>query len=71
MEKIYFILNTIDEFNTSVSGYFPTYEKAYEALKECYNWWQEKGTGEIWEAELGLHGKRTKVYDSYDSGPAK
>ena len=34
MEKIYYIENTIDEFNTSVSGYFPTYDEAFEALKE-------------------------------------
>ena len=71
MEKIYYIENTIDEFNTSVSGYFPTYDEAFEALKECYNWWQEKGTGRIYEAVMGLHGKRTCVYDSWEQGPAK
>lgn len=71
MEKIYYIVNTISEITTRVSGYFPTYEEAFEALKKCSNWWQQKGTGEIWESEFGLHGKRTKLYDSYDSGPAK
>ena len=47
------------------------YDEAYEALKECSDWWMEKGTGQIWEVSFGLHAQRKKVYDSYTQGPAK
>ena len=69
--KIYLIENTVDERAVRVSGYFKTYDEAYEALKECADWWREKGTGQIWEVSFGLHTKRVKVYDSYSQGPAK
>ena len=69
--KIYLIENTVDERAVRVSGYFKTFDQAYEALKECADWWREKGTGQIWEVSFGLHTKRVKVYDSYSQGPAK
>lgn len=71
MDKIYLIENTVDERSTKVSGYFKTYDEAYEVLKECADWWREKGTGKIWEVSFGLHAQRKKVYDSYTQGPAK
>ena len=71
MDKIYLIENTVDERQVKVSGYFKTYDQAYEALKECSDWWREKGTGQIWEVSFGLHALRKKVYDSYTQGPAK
>lgn len=71
MEKIYYIINTIDERATKINGFFPTFNQAYDALKHCANWWEEKGTGEIWEAEFGLNARRTCVYDSRKDGTAK
>ena len=68
---IYYIENEIDEFNSDISGYFKTYQEAYEALKKCANWFHQNGTGQIWKVRFGLHGKKECVYDSYDSGPAK
>jgi hypothetical protein len=71
MSEIYIIENTVDERAARVSGYFKTYEDAYEALKECSDWFNVKGTGQIWKVSFGLHAKREKVYDSYTQGPAK
>ncbi len=71
MDKIYFIENTVDEMRSKVSGYFKSYEDAYEGLKECADWWREKGTGKIYEVTFGLHQQRKLVYDSYKQGPAK
>ena len=71
MEKIYLIENTVDEYRTKVSGYFKTYDEAYEALKECSDWWMPKGSGQIYEVSFGLHAKRKKVYDSYTQGLAE
>lgn len=70
-DEIYLIENTVDEYRTRVSGYFKTYDDAYEALKECSDWFRDKGTGQIWKVSFGLHAKREKVYDSYTQGPAK
>lgn len=71
MDKIYLIENSVDEYSSKVSGYFKTYDQAYEALKECADWWRGKGTGQIWEVSFGLHAQRKKVYDSCTQGPAK
>ena len=71
MEKIYLIENTIDDCRSKVSGYFKSYEDAYENLKECADWWMGKGTGLIYEVSFGLHQQRKVVYDSYKQGPAK
>ena len=69
--EIYLIENTVDERAVRVSGYFKTYNDAYEALKECSDWFNVKGTGQIWKVSFGLHAKREQVYDSYTQGPAK
>lgn len=64
MEKgIYFIENTIDEYHTDISGYFPTEQEAMEALKKCCNWYSQEGTGTIYHQEFGLGGKLTKIYE--------
>lgn len=69
--EIYLIENTVDERRVRASGYFKTYDEAYEALKECSDWFMGNGTGQIWKVSFGLHAKREKVYDSYTQGPAK
>jgi hypothetical protein len=64
MEKgVYFIENTIDERSTAISGYFSTEEEAREALKECCNWFGQKGSGTIYYQEFGLGGKQIKIYE--------
>jgi hypothetical protein len=60
---IYFIENTIDEWHTSISGYFATQGDAMEALENCCNWYSHKGSGTIYYQEFGLGGKTTKVYE--------
>ena len=71
MDKIYLIQNSIDERRVRVSGYFKTYDDAYEALKECSDWWMPNGSGQIYEVSLGLNGERKIVYDSYTQGLVK
>jgi len=60
---IYFIENTIDEWHSAISGYFPTEDAAKEGLKDCCNWYSHKGTGTIYYQEFGLGGKKIKVYE--------
>ena len=61
---VYYIENTVDEWHTSISGYFETEEEAREALKQCADWYRPKGTGTIYFKEFGLGGKRKVVYSS-------
>ena len=50
--KIYYILNTINEWDTTINGYFSSLDKAKEALKKCCDWYRSDGTGRIYEIEL-------------------
>ena len=71
MDKIYLIENSVNGCKNRVSGYFKTYDDAYEALKKCSDWWMPNGSGQIYEVSLGLDGERKMVYDSYTQGLAK
>ena len=71
MDKIYLIENTVNERSIKVSGYFKTYDEAYEALKECSDWWMPNGSGRIYEVSFGLHSTWKMVYDSYTQGLAE
>lgn len=61
---IFFIENTIDEYRSSVSGYFVSLNDAQAALKECADWWRPKGTGKIYFKEFGLNTNKVLVYES-------
>ena len=50
--KIYYILNTTNEYCTHITGYFSSLDKAKEALKQCCDWYRSYGTGRIYEIEL-------------------
>ena len=71
MDKIYLIENSVNGCRNRVSGYFKTYDDAYEALKKCSDWWMPNGSGQIYEVSFGLNGERKMVYDSYTQGLAK
>lgn len=62
MNGIYYIENTVDERATRISRYFQTEEEVREAIKECSDWFREKGTGIIWFKEFGLNKTRKKIY---------
>ena len=62
LNGVYFIENTINEFATTVKGYFSTLDDAKEALKECSNWFRPKGTGRIYFQEFGLNKPTKLVY---------
>lgn len=59
---IYYIENTIDERRTKIMGYFPTIEEAVDAMSECSDWFNERGTGEIYETDFGLGVKKKLVW---------
>lgn len=64
MEKgIYYIKNTVDEWNSRISGFFPTLDEAKEALKKCNDWYRSAGTGKIYFCEFGLGSKEKLVYE--------
>ena len=62
MKGIYYIENTVNEWNTAIVGYFETLEEAKEALKECNDWYRPNGTGTIRFKEFGLNGDCKEVY---------
>ena len=64
MNEIFFIENTIDEWNTSIKGYFPTFEEAKEKLAECCDWYCAKGTGKIYKVKFGLNARPELVYSN-------
>ena len=66
MKGIYYIENSVDERRTKISGYFKTEEEAREAIKECSDWFMNKGTGTIWYQEFGLHKPIKKIYANPD-----
>lgn len=58
--EIYYIVNTINERDTQVSGYFTSLEDAKETLKECNDWYRDHGTGRIYKIHTGL-GRRPEL----------
>ena len=66
MEGIYFIENTIDERRSRISCYCKTEKEAREAIKECSDWFRQKGTGIIWYQEFGLGKTPKKIYANPD-----
>ena len=61
MKGIYFIVNTIDEIHTRISGYFMTEDEAREGIKNCADWFRPNGTGTIYFQEFGINGKRIEI----------
>ncbi len=66
MNGIYYIENSVDERRTKISGYFKTEEEAREAIKECSDWFMNKGTGIILFKEFGLNKPSKKIYANPD-----
>lgn len=52
MKKLYYIKNTINEYGSSIRGYYSSLKKAKEALKDCQDWYRSKGTGSIYAVDL-------------------
>lgn len=64
MDRIFYIKNTIDEWHTSISGYFKTLDDAKEGLKDCADWFRPKGTGKIYSIGFGLDKNPKLEYES-------
>ena len=61
-EVIFYIENIVDERRSTISGYFKTFNEALEGIKECSDWFREKGTGEIFMKGFGLNSHKQQVY---------
>lgn len=48
----YEITNTIDEYHSTCTGKYDTYEEALEDLKNKEDWYRSKGTGNISECRI-------------------
>lgn len=64
MNKIYCIKNTTDEWGTlTIVGFYSTFTKALEDLKECCDWYKPKGTGHIYEVTLNTKARYDLIYE--------
>jgi len=61
MKGIYFIKNSVNEYHSSISGYFETKEDAIKALEHCADWFRPNGTGTIYFQEFGIKGKCEEI----------
>ena len=62
MNGVYYIKNTVSEYNSAISCYFKTLDEAKEALKKCSDWYRPKGTGRIFWVEFGLNKRPKLIY---------
>jgi len=60
---IYYIRNTVNEYQSSISGYFPSLPEALKALDKCYDWYRSESSGKIFKIEMGLNKKPVLVYE--------
>lgn len=58
----FYISNTVNERDSRTSGTFQTFDEAKEALKDCADWYCDKGTGRIYFQPFGLNCGSYKVY---------
>lgn len=61
-DGVFYIENTIDYDRSLIRGYFKTIEDAIVALRDCQDWYSDKGTGTIYYRTFGLHGETKNVY---------
>lgn len=59
---VWYIENTIDEFRSMPTSYWPTLEEAVGGLMESSDWFCAKGTGTICHKEFGIGGCGVSVY---------
>ena len=64
---IWYIENSIDEYRSKSSSYYPTLMECVEGLQESCDWWCLKGTGTIWFAEFGFGGEIFEIYSGESS----
>lgn len=60
---MYYIENTVNEYDSTIVGYFETFEGAVTALQNCSDWYREKGTGRIYQIGFGLNKRPKLVYE--------
>ncbi len=59
---IFYIINTVNEFSTAVTGYFLSYKDALLALDSCHDWYKSTSSGEIWQVDTGLDKSPMLIY---------
>lgn len=65
MNGIYYIQNQVSETRDAISGVFPSFDDAVNALKNCSDWYRENGTGKIYFLEFGLNKKPILKYEKH------
>jgi len=59
---VWYIENTIDEYRSKPTSYYPTLKEAIEGLKESSDWFCSKGTGTIYYVGFGINSPKIAVY---------
>lgn len=49
---IYYIENTVNEYNTRITRYCSSLEEAKRELQDCCDWYDNNGTGRIYAVRL-------------------
>ena len=65
---VWYIQNTIDEYRSIPSSYYPTLMACVEGLQESSDWFCPKGTGTICFVEYGIRGKVFRIYSGDFNG---
>ena len=64
---VWYIENSIDEYQSSPSSYYPTLMECVNGLQYVCDWWGLKGTGTICFAEFGIGGNIIDIYSGKSS----
>lgn len=59
---IFYIENTINEYNNKITRYCLSLEEAKKQLRYCSDWYCDRGTGSIYEVRCNTKSKPRLVY---------
>ena len=53
---VYYIENSVNEYQSCIRGYFKSLKDAKIALEDCSYWFKPSNTGKIYKQQFGLYG---------------
>lgn len=59
---VWYIKNTVSEYHTNITSYYPTLKDAIGGLMKSSDWFCPNGTGTIIYREFGIHGCAVEIY---------